>query len=157
MYISSQKNSRPSWTVWLINPSLCNKRVSEMRAPLEARRSIKRIRLMSPLHQWLAFEANVTKVHCTFCEKVSSKLNNPKAVKWGIRWMDLFDTWQIESLTASCNSLWRNHYHFVMYNLTHWGRDKIDAILQTTFSNACSWMKMYEFRLKYYRNLFLRV
>ena len=30
--------------------------------------------------------------------------------------------------------------------LTDWDRDKIDAILQTTFVNAFSWMKMYEFR-----------
>ena len=29
--------------------------------------------------------------------------------------------------------------------LTHWGRDKMDAISQTTFSNAFSWMKMLEF------------
>ena len=29
---------------------------------------------------------------------------------------------------------------------THWGRDKMDAILQKTVSNAFSWMKMYEFR-----------
>ena len=28
--------------------------------------------------------------------------------------------------------------------LTHWGRDKIAAIFQTTFSNAFSWMKMYD-------------
>ena len=28
------------------------------------------------------------------------------------------------------------------FRLTHWGRDKIDVILQTTFSNAISWMKM---------------
>ena len=27
------------------------------------------------------------------------------------------------------------------FALTHWGRDEIDAILQTTFSNAFSWMK----------------
>ena len=27
--------------------------------------------------------------------------------------------------------------------LTHWGRDKMTAISQTTFSNAFSWMKMY--------------
>ena len=33
-------------------------------------------------------------------------------------------------------------------SLTHWGQDKIDAILQTTFSNAISWMKMFEFRLQ---------
>ena len=32
--------------------------------------------------------------------------------------------------------------------LTHWGRDKMDAISKTTLSNAFSWMKMLEFRLK---------
>ena len=41
--------------------------------------------------------------------------------------------------------------------LTHWGQDKIDAILQTTFSNAISWMKMFEFRLKFHWSLFLKV
>ena len=33
--------------------------------------------------------------------------------------------------------------------LTHWGRDKIATIFWTTFSNAFSWMKMYEFPLKF--------
>ena len=32
--------------------------------------------------------------------------------------------------------------------LTHWGRDKTNAIFQTTFSNRFSWMKMYEFFIK---------
>ena len=32
-----------------------------------------------------------------------------------------------------------------MFALSHWGRDKMAAIFQT-FSNAFSWMKMYEFR-----------
>ena len=41
--------------------------------------------------------------------------------------------------------------------LTHWGRDKIDAILQTTFSSAFSWMKTFEFRLKFQWSLFLGV
>ena len=41
--------------------------------------------------------------------------------------------------------------------LTHWGRDKMAAISQTTFSNAFSWMKMYEFRLKFHWSLFVRV
>ena len=40
--------------------------------------------------------------------------------------------------------------------LTHWGRDKIDAILQTTFSNAISWMKMFEIWLRFHWSLFLR-
>ena len=41
--------------------------------------------------------------------------------------------------------------------LTHWGRDKMDAILQTTFWNAFSSMKMFEFQLKFHWNLFPRV
>ena len=40
--------------------------------------------------------------------------------------------------------------------LTHRGRDKMDAISQTTFSNAFSWMKMHEFGLRFHRGLFLR-
>ena len=40
--------------------------------------------------------------------------------------------------------------------LTHWGRDKMDAISQTTFSNAFSWMKMHEFRWRFHWSLFLR-
>ena len=41
--------------------------------------------------------------------------------------------------------------------LTHWGRDKMAAISQTIFSNAFSWMKMDEFRLRFHWSLFLRV
>ena len=40
---------------------------------------------------------------------------------------------------------------------TDWGRDKINAIVQTTFSNAISWMKMFESRLKFHWSLFLKV
>ena len=47
------------------------------------------------------------------------------------------------------------YMHFVC--LTHWGRDKMDAISQTTFLNAFSWMKMFEYRLKLHWSLFLRV
>ena len=41
--------------------------------------------------------------------------------------------------------------------LTHWGRDKIAAFFQTTFSNGLSWMKIFEFRLKFHWSLLLRV
>ena len=37
------------------------------------------------------------------------------------------------------------------------GWDKMAAILQTTFSNEFSWMKMYYFRLKFHWSLFPRV
>ena len=41
--------------------------------------------------------------------------------------------------------------------LTHWDRDEMDAIMQTTFSSALFWKKMFEFRLKFHWRLFLRV
>ena len=41
--------------------------------------------------------------------------------------------------------------------LTHWVWDKMAAIFQTTLSNAFSWMKMYEFWLRFHLSLFLRV
>ena len=41
--------------------------------------------------------------------------------------------------------------------LTHWGRDKMEAISQTTHSNTFSWMTMLKFRLEFHWNLFLRV
>ena len=37
--------------------------------------------------------------------------------------------------------------------LTHWGRDKMDAFSQTTFWNVFSWMKMFEFGLKFHWKL----
>ena len=39
--------------------------------------------------------------------------------------------------------------------LTHWGRDKIAAIFQKTFSNVFSWM--FKFRLRFHWRLFPRV
>ena len=45
----------------------------------------------------------------------------------------------------------------VLKELTHWGRDKMAAISQTTFSKAFLWMKMYKFRLRFHRGLFPRV
>ena len=41
-------------------------------------------------------------------------------------------------------------------SLTHWGRDKMTDISQTTFSNGFSWMKIYGFRLRFHWSLFLR-
>ena len=41
--------------------------------------------------------------------------------------------------------------------LTHWGRDKMDAISQTTFSRAFSSMKIVVFWLDFHLNMFERV
>ena len=47
--------------------------------------------------------------------------------------------------------------HIQNQYLTHWDRDKMAAILQTTFSNTFSWMKIYEFWLRFHWSLILRV
>ena len=39
--------------------------------------------------------------------------------------------------------------------LTHWGRDKMAAISQTTLSNPFSWMKIFEFRITFHWSLLL--
>ena len=41
--------------------------------------------------------------------------------------------------------------------LTHWGRDKMAAIFQTTFSNTFSWMKTCKFWLRFHWSLFPKV
>ena len=47
---------------------------------------------------------------------------------------------------------WKQHYM-----LSYWGWDKMANILHTTFSNAFSWMKIFEFQIQFDWSLFLRV
>ena len=42
------------------------------------------------------------------------------------------------------------------FNLTHSGRDKMAGISQMTVWNVFSWMKMYQFRLRFYWSCFQR-
>ena len=66
-----------------------------------------------------------------------------------------FNCWyQTNSMESTFNSWMKWKYHDI---LTHWGRDKMDTISQTTFSNAFSWMKMHEFHLRFHWSLFLRI
>ena len=39
--------------------------------------------------------------------------------------------------------------------LTQWGQDKVTPVSQTTPSNAFTWMKIFEFTLKFHWSLFL--
>ena len=47
---------------------------------------------------------------------------------------------------------YRAHYDVTVMRvwLTHWGRNKMADIYQTTFSNVFSWMKMYKFRVRFH-------
>ena len=51
---------------------------------------------------------------------------------------------------------WHTEYVHLSHikELTHWGRDKMTAISQTTFSSAFSWTKIFEFRLRFHWSLF---
>ena len=40
--------------------------------------------------------------------------------------------------------------------LSHWGRDKMTTVSQTTFWNVCYWIKMYEFWLRIHWGMFLK-
>ena len=54
--------------------------------------------------------------------------------------------------------IWNYVAQSMMFSrLTHWGWDKMAAVLQATLSNAFSWMKMLELRLIFHWSLFLRV
>ena len=59
----------------------------------------------------------------------------------------------------SYNTHFATHHtiHRPKTSLTHWGRNKMVAISQTTFSSAFSLMKMFQLRLKFHWSLFLRV
>ena len=48
-------------------------------------------------------------------------------------------------------------HNTTQWGLTHWGRDKMAAVSQTTLRKAFSWMQMLEFRLRFHWSLFLRV
>ena len=56
-----------------------------------------------------------------------------------------------------CWHIGKHHQPISVFLLTHWGRDWIDAIFQTTFSNGFSGIKMFEFQLIFHWNLLPRV
>ena len=68
----------------------------------------------------------------------------------------LFKIQKFHSRKCTCKCHLRNGGHSVSGSnivLTHWhdwGRDKMAAFSQTTLSNAFSWMKILEFRLKFH-------
>ena len=65
--------------------------------------------------------------------------------------------WEAISRTNNDSVHWHIHTFPGFHVLKHWGRDKMAAIFQTTFSNRFSWMKMYDFRLTFHWSLFLGV
>ena len=80
---------------------------------------------------------------------LTTKNKTPKLRMTGVLWGESTDDRWIPSIPLGTDtesvSMSRRRYDI----LTHRGRDKMAAISQTTFSNAFSWMKNYEFRLRF--------
>ena len=94
------------------------------------------------------FDSNFTEVpKDLFGKEPLLVVDNDLTLKWNQAFI-----WTVNGIVH-----WCIHTPFSLEELTHWGRDKMDAISQTTFSNAFSWMKMFEYRLKFHWNLFLRI
>ena len=62
----------------------------------------------------------------------------------------------VKDTEESVNTCWVYNAKNVT-EISHWGQDKMATVYQTTFSNAFSWMKRYEFRLRFHWSWFLRV
>ena len=83
--------------------------------------------------------------------------------------MTQFRTCHDSSAVMACAKLWYDWSNIFQVRtthtlqgldyelLTHWGRDEMNNISQTTFSNVFSSMKMFEFWLKFHWSLFPRV
>ena len=80
---------------------------------------------------------------------------------WVGKWRSISKTLTRQPLALKCFSFSRQTVARVRvwagFKLTHWGRDKMDAITQTTFSSAFFWTKMFDFWLKFHWSLILRV
>ena len=89
-----------------------------------------------------------------------SEINLPSIEVYLLKWMK----WMLEMICL--HQWWFHSEQFICKSmfvtkacrcLTHWGRDKMDTLSQTTFSSAFCWMKMFEFRIKFHWSLFPRV
>ena len=67
-----------------------------------------------------------------------------------IFWNSFKDTVYLKTAPKLCLKF--SHLNHSHNELTHWGRDKMAAISQTTLSNAFSWMKMSKFTDAYMRH-----
>ena len=97
----------------------------------------------------------------SFSDRIINEISYTYSRLWCecmVSYWQRFESWECQTYICG-NSLLdgTRSYGTGEKGLTHWGWDKMDTISQTTFSNAFSWMKMYEFGLKFHWSLFLGV
>ena len=102
----------------------------------------------------MALNANNVEVKAT--KKHACIYKPPAGPDVDICWLYL---WRVPSCIncTSASMVSPCHWFDVQLSmLTHWGRDNMATIFQTTFSYAFSWMKMNDIRLKFHWSLYLR-
>ena len=87
----------------------------------------------------------------------TSTWTNDRQSPWQYTGLRAAASWYMEAGTKWPRQHFQQIHLFKEKYLTHWGRDKMAAIFQTTFSNAFSWMKMLKFLLRFHWSLFPRV
>ena len=107
------------------------------------------------------YDANTA--HLLFSPKISALLlmrniyhsfsSSTTAWHFGVWIFDVLSMVYGSPSTMAIYRCWFTGY--IISSLTHWGRDKLDAISQSAFFNSFSW-KMFEFRIKFYWSLLLR-
>ena len=69
-------------------------------------------------------------------------------------------SWKWMTVHLAIFFIWKHLHILLMWwtlqHLTHWVRNKMGVIFQTTFWNVFSWMKIYQFQLRCHWGLFLR-
>ena len=98
---------------------------------------------------WITVNISRNKFQCNFVQQSAFGTVVPRVI---LEW-NAFIYSQQKILTLKLIFKWVamlfNKYpfqkHFYVLSQEHWGRDKMDAISQTTFWSAFSWMKMFEF------------
>ena len=96
---------------------------------------------------WFEFHLNMTRM---FIQGLSTKQKTTHYLnQWRSNSLTPYGVTRLQCIKAA------QWIHLAML-LTPWYRDKFAAIWQTTFSNAFSSIKIYEFRFRFHHNLFLR-
>ena len=116
----------------------------------------KNVNIMQ-LNTWRV-KMSETSANCLYDNQVLSPCISSSAVSL----MEILH-WYYDMKMIACRNThhgWMHTQHAIamisfLSILTHWGRDKMDAVSQTTLSKAFSWMKMLEFRLRFHWSLFL--
>ena len=116
--------------------------------------------IIVPFVVWCRIRVALENCYLNLMYRPNLSAHSGKIWKWnmeGMKWENKID----HNGKLECGQVARCVYPLIFesitYQLTHWGRDKMVDIFQTTFSNGFSWMNLHELRLKFHWSLFLAV